>query len=115
MFTGSGLIYLRNDNDANCTYEGDNNVLLQQTSNWLIGVWKNRSEMSVAHPMGTVDYFDQGDHILRQTWMNSPINEHSTNLGKIMFFPANSILFTKFSPLKCRVCYIKRCNTCLCL
>ncbi|XP_069179960.1 peroxisomal acyl-coenzyme A oxidase 3-like isoform X3 [Procambarus clarkii] len=79
----SGLIYLRNDNDANCTYEGDNNVLLQQTSNWLIGVWKNRSEMSVAHPMGTVDYFDQGDHILRQTWMNSPINEHSTNLDVV--------------------------------
>eukprot|EP00095_Tigriopus_kingsejongensis_P010852 snap_masked-scaffold592_size129239-processed-gene-0.6 protein:Tk10852 transcript:snap_masked-scaffold592_size129239-processed-gene-0.6-mRNA-1 annotation:"hypothetical protein LOTGIDRAFT_159357" len=45
---------LRNDNDANCTYEGDNNVLLQQTSNWLAGL----SETSLS-PLGSTDFLQK--------------------------------------------------------
>ncbi|XP_065345183.1 peroxisomal acyl-coenzyme A oxidase 3-like [Cloeon dipterum] len=62
----AGFGQLRNDNDANCTYEGDNNVLLQQTSNWLLQLWaekkrngKNRIQFS--SPLGSVHFLQDID------------------------------------------------------
>jgi len=49
----AGLGKLRGDNDANCTYEGDNTVLLQQTSQWLLGLTKYGR---VESPMGSVGW-----------------------------------------------------------
>jgi len=38
----AGIGYLRDDHDSNNTYEGDNNVIVQQTSNSLIKFYKER-------------------------------------------------------------------------
>lgn len=90
---GAGFGELRNDNDANCTYEGDNNVLLQQTSNWLVSVWNRKSKMSAKHPMGTVDYIDNSDHILKHSWKTSPLNLTSRDQGKSGMTCFSNIVF----------------------
>ncbi|XP_030306494.1 peroxisomal acyl-coenzyme A oxidase 3 isoform X1 [Calypte anna] len=56
---------IRNDNDPNCTYEGDNNVLLQQTSNYLMS-WMNciRDRAPIESPFGTINFLQDYHHIL---------------------------------------------------
>ncbi|XP_041457080.1 peroxisomal acyl-coenzyme A oxidase 3-like [Lytechinus variegatus] len=58
---------LRDDNDPTCTYEGDNNVLLQQTSNYLLALSaaKRRGE-TISSPIGTVDFLDSMFDIIKQ-------------------------------------------------
>jgi len=69
----AGLGKLRGDNDANCTYEGDNTVLLQQTSQWLLGLTRMGR---VESPMGSVGWL--GDLI------NNP---EASSQGKIKLDP----------------------------
>jgi len=54
----AGIGRLRDDNDANCTYEGDNNVLLQQTSNWLLTIWAhpNKEKLAKEMPLNTLSF-----------------------------------------------------------
>ncbi|RLW08871.1 hypothetical protein DV515_00002966 [Chloebia gouldiae] len=56
---------IRDNNDPNCTYEGDNNVLLQQTSNYLMG-WMNciRDKAPFESPLGTINFLQDYHHIL---------------------------------------------------
>ncbi|KFQ67161.1 Peroxisomal acyl-coenzyme A oxidase 3, partial [Phaethon lepturus] len=56
---------IRNDNDPNCTYEGDNNVLLQQTSNYLMS-WMNciKDKAPFESPFGTINFLQDYHHIL---------------------------------------------------
>lgn len=61
----AGLGELRNNNDASCTYEGENNVLIQQASNWLLGVRRKGYEhFAQASPMGTAAFLADAKRIL---------------------------------------------------
>lgn len=58
---------LRNDNDPNCTYEGENNVLLQQTSNWLLAMRrKGYSTFKEVSPLGSAQFLANFDSIIKQ-------------------------------------------------
>ncbi|GBM47709.1 Peroxisomal acyl-coenzyme A oxidase 3 [Araneus ventricosus] len=71
----SGFGYLRNDNDANCTYEGDNNVLLQQTSNYLLGLLKKKNDGCEFIHLESVNFLDKMDQILREKFRASVVED----------------------------------------
>ncbi|XP_045533158.1 peroxisomal acyl-coenzyme A oxidase 3-like [Pieris brassicae] len=58
---------IRNDNDANCTYEGENSLLVQQTSNWLLGLWPQRNSLTAEHsPLGSLGFLQEVDNVLTE-------------------------------------------------
>lgn len=52
--TVAGIGYLRDDHDSNNTYEGDNNVIVQQTSNALIKYYNERVKKRTLGAEGSV-------------------------------------------------------------
>lgn len=72
----SNIGELRNNHDPSCTYEGDNNVLGQQASNWLVRQWEN----GVEDQSGTAEFINRHEAILEYTF---------TEIVKK--YPANSI------------------------
>lgn len=56
----SNIGELRNNHDATVTYEGDNNVLGQQASNWLLKQWNG----DVESPLGSVIFLKRREEIL---------------------------------------------------
>lgn len=56
---------LRNNNDPCVTYEGDNNVLGQQTSNWLLKQW---SADAMTSPLGSCDFIANRNTIRQSSY-----------------------------------------------
>ena len=72
----AGIGHLRDDNDANCTYEGDNNVLLQQTSNWLLSIWANPKQGKKASPLpSSVAFLEDIENIASKTFRPKKLQE----------------------------------------
>ncbi|XP_053200802.1 peroxisomal acyl-coenzyme A oxidase 3-like [Panonychus citri] len=78
---------LRNDHDANVTYEGDNNVLLQQTSNYLIKYYKEKVETGkpIRSPFGSVNFIDSIDAIMDKKSNNNQLNDITGVLNAYQF------------------------------
>ena len=70
----SRLGELRNDNDANCTYEGENNILIQQASNWLLNVRsKGYATFKDCSPLNSASFLQHAEQIMKTkfTWTKS--------------------------------------------
>ncbi|XP_021962932.1 peroxisomal acyl-coenzyme A oxidase 3 isoform X2 [Folsomia candida] len=73
----AGIGPMRDDNDSNCTYEGDNNVLLQQASNWLIKLWGEYSSgrtLVNEGPLGSLSFLNNVGQTLSSTF--NPNSSH---------------------------------------
>lgn len=87
----SGLGDLRNDNDANCTYEGENNTLIQQASNWLVNLRRNNADFVAVSPLETVAFLKDIDTILTQKGLErtpeDALNPQSkSHISKVFFY-----------------------------
>lgn len=75
---------IRSEHDANCTYEGENNVLIQQASNWLLNQWSNViNKKPIVSPMGSADFLENAHDILQTKFhcynMTDVLKPESTN------------------------------------
>lgn len=67
---------IKSENDANCTYDGENNILIQQTSNWLLKQWtKAINGRSIASPLGTIDFFVDTRQILNVKFSQNTVKD----------------------------------------
>lgn len=71
----SRLGELRNENDARCTYEGENSVLIQQTSKWLLSLYENMETKNMNFPLGSVDFLSRFREILNTKFTQKSVEE----------------------------------------
>ncbi len=92
--------YLRNSNDPILTFEGDNNVLIQQTSNHLLTSYDEflKTKQIPNTPLKTMDFLTRIDSI-KQLKFNIDSKEQLLNVSSILSFYLDSISKKKMSKL----------------
>ncbi|KAK4876025.1 hypothetical protein RN001_012447 [Aquatica leii] len=72
----TGLTNARNVHDTNCTYEGENTVLLQQTTNWFVKLWSMKLQgKTVNFPLQSINYLNDASNIMNETFKLTDIDE----------------------------------------
>lgn len=67
----AGLGDMANNHEPTVTYEGDNNVLVQQASNWILRQWNELQNGSTAtSPLASVKFLIEGPTILKRKFNN---------------------------------------------
>ncbi|XP_015603182.1 peroxisomal acyl-coenzyme A oxidase 3 [Cephus cinctus] len=67
------------NHEPTVTYEGDNNVLVQQTSNWILRQWSDSQGGSmIASPLASVSFLTNGPVILKNRFQAQSIEEIMT-------------------------------------
>lgn len=62
----AGLGDARNQHDPNMTYEGENHVLIQQTSNWLLKYWPLILKgQQFSTPLNSIGFLNDAQEILK--------------------------------------------------
>ncbi|XP_041977418.1 peroxisomal acyl-coenzyme A oxidase 3-like isoform X2 [Aricia agestis] len=90
---------LRNDNDANCTYEGENSLLLQQASNWLLAIWPRRHSLRPEDSiLGSLNFLENVDEYLKKTCQLKTVDEfiEPTNIIQIYRWLTAYVLKTSY-------------------
>ncbi|XP_069134207.1 peroxisomal acyl-coenzyme A oxidase 3-like [Argopecten irradians] len=67
FFKVNRLGEIRDDHDPNCTYEGDNNVILQQTSNYLLSLLDSNFSKgeTIETPLGSINFLNDLNGLLQ--------------------------------------------------
>lgn len=55
------------NHEPTVTYEGDNNVLVQQTSNWVLRQWNDlQNGSTIISPLASVGFLMEGPAVIRR-------------------------------------------------
>lgn len=71
FFLAAALGDVRDEHDPNLTYEGENHVLIQQTTNWLLKFWPQiLNNKKISSPLQSIDFLTNGQDILKNSRFN---------------------------------------------